>query len=300
MLRPPHLFAFALALVAVGALPAQTFKTLAVGPKPESVTRGFDGDLFVTLMGERRVPGDGDGSIVRVSGETVTKFAKDFDDPKGLAFVGDLLVTADFTNVWTIDASGARRLLAGPEAFPHPPLFLNDVAPAPDGRGVLVTDMGAAAKMRGPDGLWPLGSDEARDLPALGRVYRVGLDGVVTVAIDAGAPMRVVNGIDPIAEGRLYVAEFFDGLLLEWNRGRWRRIGEDYRGIDGIAHDRAGRVFVSEVFSGRVWRVSPVTGARVLLATLASAADLHLDEAAGMLIVPNTAGGELVFVPTGG
>ncbi len=60
-----------------------------------------------------------------------------------------------------------------------------------------------------------------------------------------------------------------------------------------MTNPRGRRRFVTEIFPFR-------SGARVLLATLASAADVHLDEAAGMSIVPNTAGGEQLFVPTGG
>ena len=36
---------------------------------------------------------------------------------------------------------------------------------------------GARDKIMGPDGLWPLDSPEAKALPALGRIYHIGLDG---------------------------------------------------------------------------------------------------------------------------
>ena len=51
-------------------VPAQ--RNLAVGPTPESVTKGFGGKYFVTLMGASRKAGDGDGKVVKVeSGEEV-------------------------------------------------------------------------------------------------------------------------------------------------------------------------------------------------------------------------------------
>ena len=47
-------------------------RNLAVGATPESVTKGFGGKYFVTLMGASRKAGDGDGKIVKVDGDKVT------------------------------------------------------------------------------------------------------------------------------------------------------------------------------------------------------------------------------------
>jgi hypothetical protein len=44
-------------------------RNLAVGATPESVTKGFGGKYFVTLMGTSRKAGDGDGKIVKVDGK---------------------------------------------------------------------------------------------------------------------------------------------------------------------------------------------------------------------------------------
>src|SRR5688572_4918457 len=95
-----------------------TFRSLAVGATPESVVPGFDGKLYVTLMGTKREKGDGDGKIVVVDGEKVTVLTEGLDDPKGIVFVGGKLITADFDKLWAIDAKGAKTLFAGPEAFP--------------------------------------------------------------------------------------------------------------------------------------------------------------------------------------
>ncbi len=51
-------------------LPVQ--RNLAVGATPESVTKGFEGKYFVTLMGTSRKLGDGDGKIAQVDGDKVT------------------------------------------------------------------------------------------------------------------------------------------------------------------------------------------------------------------------------------
>lgn len=271
---------------------------LSVGPQPESVTLGFAGDLFVTLMGEQRSLGDGDGSIVRVSGREVTRFCDGFDDPKGIVFTGSYLVTADFDTVWKIDRDGNRSVLAGPSDFPEAPFMLNDVAVEPDGRSVLVTDMGAVAKMKGPDGsLWPLDSPEGLAIPALGRVYRISMDGKVTVAIDRGGPMRIPNGIDALADGTIRLAEFFSGDLLDWKDGKWSIVGQGHRGADGVVQDAQGAIYLSEVYSGKVFRLSAPGAEPVLIAALNSAADHCLDPDEGVLIVPDTKAGQLAFVP---
>lgn len=279
---------------------AVPFKVLDVGPKPESVTKGFDGDYFATLMGEVRKLGDGDGSIVRIRGDEVTTFCEGFDDPKGIVFTGEYLVTADFHTVWKIDRDGGRSVLAAPDEFPHKPLYLNDVALEPGANSVLVTDMGASSQMRGPDGnLWPVDSTEGRAIPALARVYRITLDGDVSVAIDAGEPMRIPNGVDVLEDGTIRIAEFFTGDLLEWRDGVWSTIGQGHRSIDALNHDADGNIYLSEVFTGNVYRMAGPNAKAELIASLSSAADQYLDEEAGVLVIPDSREGELVFMPVG-
>lgn len=275
------------------------FRSLQVGATPESVVPGFGGKLYVTLMGTKRAKGDGDGKIVVVDGTKVSDFTTGLDDPKGLVFVGGRLITADFDKVWAVDATGAKTLLAGPGAFPQPPMFLNDVAVEPGGRSVLVTDMGDLPAMLQPGGeFWPLDSQQARDLKLHGRVYRITLEGKVSVAIDHAPEMPNPNGVDALADGTILVGEFFRGTLLAWKNGKWRQISDDHRGADGVTHDaKAENLHITEVRSGRVWHVKASTGEKRLLATLESAADQWFDEANGVLIVPDSKAGKLVWVP---
>lgn len=284
--------------IATAAQAAGPFRSIHVGATPESVVPGFGGDLYVTLMGSSRIKGDGDGKIVKVAGDKVTAFTEGLDDPKGMTFLNDLLVTADFDKVWAVDASGKKRLLAGPEAFPTPPLFLNDVAIAPGGGAVLVTDMGDVAAMNSPaGGMWPLDSQEAKSIKPLGRVYRITLDGKVSIEVDHAAEMPDPNGIDVLDEKTYLLADFFRGDLLERKGSSWRVVSPDHRTADGIAHDQSGNIYLTEVRTGKVWKIRLSTGEAELLATLPSAADLHLDEVHHQLIVPDSKSGELVFVP---
>ena len=276
----------------------QKFRSIAVGATPESVVPGFGGKLYVTLMGAKREKGDGDGKIVEVEGEKVRVLVEGLDDPKGIVFVGGKLVTTDFDKLWAVDAQGKRTLLAGPEAFPEAPLYLNDVVVESGGKTILVADMGNLAAMHSSPGVfWPLDSEQAKNLKPLGRIYRVTLDGKVSLVIDRHERMPNPNGIDVLADGTIRVTEFFRGTLLEWKAGEWRQISDDHRSGDGIVHDNAGNIYLTEVRTGRVWHIKAATGEKHLLTTLQSAADLYLDETSHQLVVPDSKAGLIVFIP---
>lgn len=288
----------ALLAPAAAAAAGTSFRSLAVGATPESAVYGFDGKLYVTLMGTKRTKGDGDGKVVMVDGDKVTVVTEGLDDPKGIVFAGGKLITTDFDKLWSIDAKGAKTLLAGPEAFPATPRFLNDVVVEHGGRTILVTDMGDLSTMTGPDGVfWPLDAAEAKKRQPYGRIYRVTLDGKVSVAIDHAPEFPNPNGVDALDDGTILIAEFFRGTLLEWKAGKWRQIADDHRSGDGIVHDSAGNLYLTEVRTGRVWHIKSATGEKRLLATLQSAADLILDAANKQLIVPDSKAGLLVYIP---
>jgi sugar lactone lactonase YvrE len=289
------------ALVVTGcqqALPLP--RKLAVGANPESVTRGFDGDLFVSIMGPTRKRDDGDGKVVRVRGETVTDFTTGLNDPKGIVFAGGQLITADFDTVWRIDAQGKKTVLAGPKDFPFPPAFLNDVEVEPSGQSILVTDMGDVAKMRDANNqLWARNSAQAKDIKVIARVYRISLAGKVTEVIPPDARMLNPNGVDVLKDGRIRIAEFFSGDVLEWNQGKWKAIAKGHRSGDGIVHDSKGNFYISEVMFGKVTRYqrgNPVGQELSAGLGLKSAADIVVDEAHGQLIIPDSKAGELVFI----
>jgi len=285
-------------LLLAGCQTAPVQRSLPVGATPESVTKGFGGAYYVTLMGTSRKLGDGDGKIARVQDDKVTVITEGLDDPKGIVFVANQLITADFDKVWSIDAKGKKTLLAGPSAFPTPPTFLNDVVVSPDKKSVLITDMGAVTKMRGADGkLFEINSAEHKAIPVIARVFQVTLEGKVTEVIAPTPKMLNPNGIDVMANGRIRIAEFFTGDVLEYNKGKWKTLAKGHRSGDGIVHDSKGRFYVSEVMTGRVTRYeADGSGQTELGQGLKAAADHYLDEKAGVLIVPDSKAGELVFL----
>ncbi len=278
----------------VGAV-AAPFKTIQVGTRPESVTKGFGEHYYVTVMGGQE---PGDGGVHVIKGGQVERFAGGMDEPKGIAFVGGFLVTTDLKRVWKIDASGNKTVLAEEKDFPMPIRYLNDTAAAPNGRGVYVADMGARDKINGPDGLWPVDSPEARSLPHVGRIYSIGLDGRVRLAVDAAPEMPCPNGVCAPARNRLLIAEFFFGNILEARKGRLTTLNTGFRGADGIECASTGEIIVSSWTQGKVWKLD--AGGRnpkVLIEGLQSAADFYLDEPARLLLVPDMKAGAVLFVP---
>lgn len=279
---------------------ASAKEPLAVGANPESLTRGFGGKLYVSIMGETRTEGDGNGGITVIEDGVPKVFCDGMDDPKGIVMLGDFLVTTDFRKIWKVDKEGKKEVLVAPEGFPHPPLFLNDVVLSPDGKSILATDMGAREKMADAEGtLWPLDSEGAKALPALGRVYRVTLDGKVTEVIPPNADMPCPNGVDQLPDGTIRVAEFFTGRILERDGENWKVLANGHRSADAIVHDSKERFYVSEVKTGRVTRYEADGSGQTELGEglgIQSAADMIVDEETNTLIIPDTKAGKLFFI----
>lgn len=290
----PYLAAIILAAAVLPAQGIEPFKTINIGTRPESVCRGFDDKLFVTVMNSQEKAGDG---LVRMlDGDMMTDFATGMDEPKGIAFVGGHLVVTDLKRVWKIDSTGKATVLAEGSAFPHPPSYLNDTAAAPDGKSVYVTDMGDNTRMMGPDGLWPVDSAEAKKISRIARVYRIGLDGKVDLVIDADPAMLNPNGVTSPEAGVLLVAEFFHGNILSHRDGAIKVLATGLRGADAIERGAKGELYISSWTQGKVWKLDPGgSKPEVIIQGLKSAADFFLDRKEGVIILPDMLAGTLGF-----
>lgn len=290
-----------LCLVSSSLFGAETLKTLAVGQNPESVCRGFGGKLYVTMINGEE---PGDGTIVSVDGETVAVFAKGFNSPKGLVFIGNYLVAADETTLWKVDKQGTATKLAEAKDFPQPIEFLNDVAASKDGASVYVSEMSNPKPMFDPDGdrkLWDLDSPQAKELPNKGCIYQVTLDGKVSVAVPAGNPaVRFPNGVaigGKEGEERVFAGDFFAGEIVVYADGKYRSLATGMRGIDGLTVTK-DYFYASSWTQGKVWKVDRKTKeAKVILDGLKSAADFFYDAKNKQLIVPDMIAGTLTFLP---
>ena len=129
----------------------------------------------------------------------------------------DYLVTADQTRVMKIDSKGNVSILAEKKSFKREVSFLNDVAVSHDRKSVFVTDMGAISKMFDPDkerSLWPLESKQAKELPAIGCVYQITLDGKITDAVSSGQKdVPGPNGVGRSGKEGLLLGDFFTGNI---------------------------------------------------------------------------------------
>lgn len=276
-------------------------RTISVGSNPESVCRGFGDKLYVTMINGEE---PGDGTIVMLDGDKPTVFAKGFNAPKGMVFIGDYLVTADETTMWRIDKTGTATKLAEAKDFPNPIEFLNDVAASKDGKSVYVSEMSKPTPMFDPSGerkLWPTDGDEAKNLPKKGCIYKVTLKGEVTVAIPAGnTAIRFPNGVavdSSEPEDHLFVGDFFSGDIVTYQDGKYTTVASGMRGIDGLTVTK-DTFYASSWNQGKVWKVDRKTREiKVLLVTLKTAADFYYDAKNKQLIVPDMISGALTFLP---
>lgn len=289
----------AVCVVASPLFAADAPKTISVGEKPESVCRGFDDKLYVTMI-NGDVPGD--GTIARIDGKEVTVFAKGLNAPKGIVFVGDYLVTADEKTMWKIDKQGVVTKLAGSNNFPYPIEFLNDVAASHDNASVYVSDMSAPGPMFDGEGkLLDVNGSQAKALPKKGCVYKVTLEGEVTVAIPAGnEALRFPNGVtvdESEKADQLFVGDFFSGDVMSYQKEKLATVASGLRGVDGLTVTK-DTIYASSWTQGKVWKVDRKTReTKVILDGLKSAADFYHDAKHKQLIVPDMLAGTLVFLP---
>ena len=283
----------------VSAIAAEK-KVIEIGQRPESITRGFKDKYYITVMNSP--DNEGDGVIKVLDGDKSKIFAKGLDEPKGIAFTGNYLVAADQTKVMKIDRHGKVSLLADKKDFPREISFLNDVATASDSKSVFVTDMGAISKMFDPNKertLWPLDSQQAKELPPEGCVYQITLDGKITDAVGPGQTvMPGPNGVARSGKNGLLLCDFFTGnIVRKTAKGKLRVIAKGLRGADAVAPAGNGTIYVSSWTQGKVWKLTE-NGKKqqVILEGLKSAADFFVDRKAKKLIVPDMLAGTLIFV----
>ncbi|AWG23226.1 gluconolaconase [Flavobacterium faecale] len=268
---------------------------LKVGVKPESITKGFNDNYYVTLMNGAEI---GDGEILEISKNGVKVFAKGFDEPKGIVFLEGHLYLSDLTRIWKVDSTGHANVFVKKEDFPEAVLYLNDVAVDAESKGIYVADMGAVKYMRDANKvLWPLDSEQAKLIPQLGRIYHVDLDGHISITQDTSPLMLNPNGVGVDNKGNIMVGAFFLGNFLVKREGKLTPLKGQFRGADGVEQDSKGNYYVSSWTAGTVWKIDGKTEkATVLIEGLKSAADFYLEEDKGRLLVPDMLAGMIYAV----
>ncbi len=277
------------------ALHAQIEFPVNVGVKPESITKGFNGNYYVTLMNGNA---SGDGELVEISENGVKVFATGFDEPKGIAFVNNHLYFSDVTRVWKVDKKGKATVFLKKEDFPQEVLYLNDVAVDAKGKGIYIADMGATKYMRDENNaLWPLDSEQAKLVPQSGRIYHADLKGKVTIKQDTSPLMLNPNGVGVDNDGNIMVGSFFLGNFLVMRNGALTPLKGQFRGADAVEQDSKGDYYISSWAAGAVWKIDGKTEeSTVLIDGLMSAADFYLEEEKGRLLLPDMMAGMIYAV----
>ena len=292
--------------------------TIAVGPRPESITKGWDGKFFVSIQGPSGALNVVDGEIRRLDIQTATvdpvPFATGLINPRGITFTGRYLVVADQLAVWRFDRQGNRvKLLDAaqlPPVTPPEAIFFNDAAAEDGGKAVYVSEMGrrdlirVAAVPPALPVLIPVDSQAAYDIPATSRVYRITMDGQFRSVFEPSRKLLVINGVTEIKRRhKLLVLDFFHGNVVEVDlkKGTKSILATALRGADGVEQAADGTIFVSSFDNGAVWRLDEDgENPRVLLKDVGfqTTADFYLDERAKQLYVPNTPGGHIIVLST--
>ena len=268
---------------------------IKIGVNPESITKGFNENYYVTLMNGSK---DGDGEVVEISKNGVKVFAKGFDEPKGIVFLKDHLYLSDLTRIWKVDINGNASVFIKKEDFPEEVLYLNDVAVDAESKGIYVSDMGATKYMRDENNvLWPLDSEQAQLVPQLGRIYHVDLEGHVSIAQDTSSLMLNPNGVGIDNNGNIMVGAFFLGNFLVKRDGKFTPLKGQFRGADGVEQDSKGNYYVSSWASGTVWKIDGISEESIILIDgLKSAADFYLEEDKERLLLPDMVAGMIYAV----
>lgn len=268
---------------------------IKVGVKPESITQGFNGNYYVTIMNGKEA---GDGGVVEISAEGVKPFFEGCDEPKGIVYVNDHLYFSDVTRIWKVDQEGNGEIFVDKESFSEEVLYLNDVSLDAEGTGIYVADMGATKYMRDENNdLWPLDSEEAKLVPKLGRIYHISLTGKVSIAQDTSELMLNPNGVGIDNKGDIMVGAFFLGNFLVKKDGQLTPLKGQFRGADAVEQDSKGNYYVSSWAAGAAWKIDGETEeATVLIEGLQSAADFYLEEDKGRLLLPDMMAGEILSV----
>ncbi|NOT15055.1 MAG: gluconolaconase [Methylotenera sp.] len=250
---------------------------------PESVVQAKDGRIFVSEIGGFGKDGDGQITMIDAHGKA-SVFAKDLDDPKGLAMINGNLYVADKTKIIKITPDGKSSVFVAASAFQSTPQFLNDLEADLQGN-LYVSDSGDI-----------LGTGKG------GAIYKVDAAGKASLLIDGQKNPLVMapNGLLADDTGNVLIhVDFTSGILYSLNQktGALTDLAEGFGGGDGVVHHSSGTMFVSDWKTGQIFSVNTKGDVNLLKSGYQSAADIAITKDEQFLMVPDMKAGELDFIP---
>lgn len=267
----------------------ETVSLMAMPPKavsglktPESVVQTPDGRIFVTEINGFNV--DGDGQVTVIEQGVARVFVSGLDDPKGIIAKNADLYLTDKTKVLKINAQGKVTVFADANAFPSPPVFLNDIE---------------------LDTLGNLYVSDSGDLNEIGRgaaIYKIDPQGKVSLVINSITHplLRAPNGLLMDDTGAVIsFVDFASGVLYSYDMAALGLTEQatGFGGADGLVHHSSGAMFVSDWKNGKVFMIDALEGqVTEIKSSYKAAADIALTKDEQYLMVPDFKAGTLDFI----
>lgn len=227
-----------------------------------------DNNGFITKVDEA-------GTVVQLKFIAGGQNGQTLHAPKGLAIVGRTLYVVDLDQLKGYDKTTGQLLVTvplGSGAAPQagPPSQLMDVAT--DGHGVLFV------------------SDRTRN-----TIYRIAVDHNHEVSV-------LIHTPDLAGPAGIAIHPKGDRLVVvSWDRGKIVEVGLDGRltelvsngffssrfgNLAGVDFDQWGNMYVSDFTRGKIWRMQPSQKFQVIAEYLPSPADIAIDRANHVILVP--------------
>ena len=240
---------------------------------PESVAEGPDGSVYVSEIGVRDI--DKDGKIAKIDKNgNVTILAEGLYDPKGIVFYKEKLYVTDRDVVLEVRMDGTWEVYTSTMAFPKTPVFLNDIGVSKNG-DLYVTDTG--------------------NFESSGLIFLVKKSGEVSVLFEGDIHIKAPNGILPISDTLLLIADW-GGDLLEANlkTKKIKKIAGGFDGGDGLAYAN-GIIYISSWKEGILYSYYNQK-TTIINEKFEAAADIALSLDNKTLIVPDMKAGTISFI----
>jgi len=276
--------AAAAAVDAAAAAPATTPTWSLEGfAKPESVLADGEVYLVSNVNGEATDKDDNgfiskvgaDGKIIELKWIDGAKADVELNAPKGMGILGGVLYVSDIDTVRKFDAKTGAPL--GAIAIANA-TFLNDIAAPADGKTLYVSDsaIGPDFEPKGTAAIYAITGDEA---PRALEISAIGLPNGVDVEVTPAGDVVYFNGFDDSK-----VVHRFD-IATKTDT----TVAVPGGGLDGLAVVKDGDMtwyVVTSWETGSVYKIDKDGKATVIASGLKGPADLEVDVAKKLVIVP--------------